>query len=87
VAILTDRLSIAAQISAGIFAGVPYGLDDFEQTQDLKDAEKKTVKAIARLSLMVAEELIIADHERPTIAELRMERSNVQIRLAHKTEA
>lgn len=73
---MTDRLSIAAQISAGLFAGVPYGLDDFEQDQELKDAEKKTVAAIARLSLMMAEELILADAIRPTIQELHRERVN-----------
>ena len=83
---MTDRLSIAAQISAGIFAGVPYGLDDFEQTEELKIEEQKTVKAIARLSIMMAEALIIEEHTRPTIAEIRRD-DGIPIGLAQKTEA
>lgn len=74
---MNDRLAIAAQISAGLFAGVPYGMDDFEQTEELQEAEQKTVKAIARLALMMAEELIRGDREC----------SNVQNRLAQTTEA
>lgn len=59
---MTDRLAIASQIAAGLFSGVPYGLDDFEQTQELKEAEQKTVKAIARLSMLMADALMEEDH-------------------------
>lgn len=69
---MNERLDIASRIASGLFAGVPYGLDDFEQTDELKAEEEKTVKAIARLSVMMAEALIAEEASRPTMAEVRM---------------
>lgn len=65
-----QRLEIASQIAAGIFSGVPYGIEDFEQTEEMREEEVKTTKAVARLCLLMAEELIIAEMMRPTIQEL-----------------
>lgn len=58
---MNDRLDIASRIAAGLFMGVPYGIDDFEQTGEVKEAEEKTIAAIARLSLMMADALIQGD--------------------------
>lgn len=66
---MNDRLKIAAMIASGLFAGVPYGLNDFEQNDELKVVEIKTVKAIARLSMLMAEALLFEDDTRGTIAE------------------
>lgn len=68
---MEDRLKIAGMIAAGIFSGVPYGLDDFEQTHEMREEEKKTTAAIARLSLQMAGALIDASTNYQRMEEVR----------------
>lgn len=50
---MTDRLSIASEIAAGICAGIPFNTDEI-----IDDDDKKVIRSLARLSLCIADALI-----------------------------
>lgn len=56
---MQDRLAIASRIASGFMSGVPLDGDDIFPDDDVATAEqKKCCKAVARLSLMMADALI-----------------------------
>jgi len=67
---MQDRLKIAAMVAASIFQGVPFDLEDFERTQETEDKERQACRQIARMAVMLAEEIIIVEGARPPMVEV-----------------
>lgn len=68
---MEDRLKIAAMVASSIFQGVPFSLDDFDRKEETENEERQLCKVIARVSIMLAEEIILEEAARPTLAEIR----------------